>query len=152
MSVGFVTGTEQASMRRRVYKISTGSKQFDTMLGGGIQTMSLTEVFGEFRCGKSQLAQTLCVTAQLPKSMGGAEGKAAFIDTEGTFRPERIRQIATRFGVDPDIVLDNISYARAMNSEHQMELIEEIGASFADGSYRLLVIDSIMALFRVDVC
>lgn len=83
--------------------------------------------------------------------MGGAEGKAAYIDTEGTFRPERIGKIAERFGVDPTICLENISYARALNSEHQMELIEEIGASFADGSYRLLVIDSIMALFRVDV-
>ena len=61
----------------------------DQMLGGGIATMSITEVFGEFRCGKTQLGHTLSVVAQLPKDMGGAEGKVAFVDTEGTFRPER---------------------------------------------------------------
>ncbi|KAK9368285.1 DNA recombination and repair protein Rad51, partial [Lipomyces kononenkoae] len=114
--------------------------------------MSITEVFGEYRCGKTQLAHTLCVTTQLPKSMGGAEGKVAYIDTEGTFRPERLRDIAERFGVEPDQVCDNISYARALNSEHQMELIEKLGSTFADGSYRLLIVDSIMAQFRVDYC
>lgn len=82
--------------------------------------MSITEVFGEFRCGKTQLCQTLCVTCQLPKSMGGANGKAAFIDTEGTFRPERIRAIAERFDVDPEQALDNILYSRAHNSEYAM--------------------------------
>lgn len=89
MSIGFVTATDQADIRKKVLSISTGSKHFDDMLGGGIQTMSISEVFGEFRCGKTQLAHTLCVMAQLPRSMGGAEGKAAYIDTEGTFRPER---------------------------------------------------------------
>jgi RecA/RadA recombinase len=47
-------------------------------------------VFGEFRTGKTQLCHTLCVTSQLPTSMGGGNGKAAYIDTEGTFRPERV--------------------------------------------------------------
>ncbi len=89
MNVGFVTATDQADIRKRVVSISTGSKNFDDILGGGIQTMSISEVFGEFRCGKTQLAHTLCVIAQLPRAMGGAEGKAAYIDTEGTFRPER---------------------------------------------------------------
>lgn len=122
----------------------------DDVLGGGILSMSITEVFGEFRCGKTQLCHTLCVTAQLPKDMGGAEGKVAYIDTEGTFRPDRIKAIAERFGVDPDAVLENISYARALNSEHQMELAERLGEHLADGSYSLLVVDSIMACFRVD--
>jgi meiotic recombination protein DMC1 len=74
---------------RKVMHISTGSRTMDDMLGGGVQTMSITEVFGEFRCGKTQLSHTLCVTSQLPKDVGGAEGKVAFIDTEGTFRPDR---------------------------------------------------------------
>lgn len=128
----------------------TGSKQLDDVLGGGVLSMSITEVFGEFRCGKTQLCHTLCVTAQLPREMGGGEGKVAYIDTEGTFRPDRIRSIAERFGVDPDACLENISYARALNSEHQTELAEQLGLQFADGSYRLLVVDSIMACFRVD--
>ncbi|KAI9365051.1 meiotic recombinase Dmc1 [Pilaira anomala] len=123
---GFVTAKQIAIQREKVVKISTGSKQLDVLLGGGIQTMSLTEAFGEYR--------------------------TAYIDTEGTFRPDRIRCIADRFGVDPDIVLDNIVVARAWNSDQQMDLISELAGHFADqkGVYRLLVIDSIMSLFRCD--
>ncbi|KAK9378415.1 Rad51-domain-containing protein [Kockiozyma suomiensis] len=150
LNTGFISATDQAQNRSRVIAISTGSAALDAVLGGGIKTMSITEVFGEYRCGKTQLAHTFCVTAQLPRNMGGAEGKVAYIDTEGTFRPERLRDIAERFGVDPDQVCDNISYARALNSEHQMELIEKLGGTFADGSFRLLIVDSIMAQFRVD--
>ena len=76
--------------------------------------MSITEAFGEFRCGKTQLSHTLCVTSQLPESDGGANGKAAYIDTEGTFRPERLKAIATRFGLDPEEVLENVIYARVL--------------------------------------
>ncbi|KAI8908846.1 meiotic recombination protein dmc1/lim15-like protein [Powellomyces hirtus] len=105
----FITGTEVESRRKSVVRISTGCKEFDTLLGGGVQTMSITEAFGEFRTGKTQLSHTLCVLAQLPTSMGGGNGKAAFIDTEGTFRPDRIKAIAARFGVDGEAALDNIA-------------------------------------------
>jgi meiotic recombination protein DMC1 len=114
--------------------------------------MSISEVFGEFRCGKTQLSHTMSVVAQLPKDMGGAEGKVAYIDTEGTFRPERIGQIAERFGVDPDSAKENIAYARALNSEHQLELLNTLSKEFVGGEYRLLIIDSIMNCFRVDFC
>ncbi|CAN9205306.1 unnamed protein product [Alternaria alternata] len=147
---GFQTAHELGHLRKRVIKISTGSKALDAVLGGGFQTMSISEVFGEFRCGKTQLSHTMSVIAQLPKDMGGAEGKVAYIDTEGTFRPERIAQIAERFGVDPETAQDNITYARAMNSEHQMELLNKVAEFFVSNEYRLLIIDSIMALFRVD--
>ncbi|GES57789.1 meiotic recombination protein dmc1 [Aspergillus terreus] len=120
--------------------------------GKGFQSMSISEVFGEFRCGKTQLSHTMSVVAQLPKEMGGAEGKVAYIDTEGTFRPERIAQIAERFGVDPDSAQENIAYARALNSEHQLELLNTLSREFASGDYRLLIIDSIMNCFRVDYC
>ncbi|KAG9205457.1 Meiotic recombination protein dmc1 [Epicoccum nigrum] len=147
---GFQTAHELGQQRKRVLKISTGSKQLDTILGGGFQTMSISEVFGEFRCGKTQLSHTMSVIAQLPRDMGGGEGKVAYIDTEGTFRPERIAQIAERFGVDPETAQDNITYARAVNSEHQMELLNKVAEFFVSNEYRLLIIDSIMALFRVD--
>lgn len=149
---GFVTARQIAVQREKVVKISTGSKQLDILLGGGIQTMSLTEVFGEYRTGKTQLAHTLCVQVQLSPEEGGANSKAAYIDTEGTFRPDRISAIADRFGVDPDIVLDNIVVARAWNSDQQMDLISELACHFAEqrGVYRLLVIDSIISLFRCD--
>lgn len=112
--------------------------------------MSISEVYGEFRCGKTQLSHTMSVIAQLPKEMGGGEGKVAYIDTEGTFRPERIAQIAERFGLDAESTQENIAYARALNSEHQLELLNTLSKEFAAGQYRLLVIDSIMNCFRVD--
>lgn len=152
ISIGFIPATVQASKREKVIAISTGSKSLDNILGGGIMTMSITEVFGEFRCGKTQMAHTLCVAAQLPKEQGGAERKVAYIDTEGTFRPERIKQIAVRFDLDPDVTLDNIMYARALNSEHQTELTDQLGNELVHGDYKLIVVDSIMANFRVDYC
>jgi meiotic recombination protein DMC1 len=88
--------------------------------------------------------------AQLPKDMGGAEGKACYIDTEGTFRPERIAEIAERFGLDADTAQQNISYARCGNSEHQLELLDHLAQSFISGEFRLLIIDSVIACFRTD--
>jgi len=78
---GFMKGTEFSELRKKIVKISTGSKKFDELLGGGIESMSITEAFGEFRTGKTQLAHTLCVTAQLPVSQGGGNGKVLYIDT-----------------------------------------------------------------------
>ncbi|CAE7149712.1 unnamed protein product [Rhizoctonia solani] len=165
----FQTGVQVSDKRKRVLQISTGSKSVDGMLGGGFMSQSISEgglwtcvlyarwkltlsvVYGEFRTGKTQLAHTLSVMAQLPPEMGGASGKVTYIDTEGTFRPDRIRAIADRFGVDPEQTLENITYARAYNSEHQMELIQEAGIRFAEEkNFRLLIVDSIMALFRTD--
>lgn len=151
LNVDFITASAYALKRSQLFRISTGSTDFDSLLGGGIQTMSITEVFGEFRTGKTQLATTMCITVQLSEEEGGAKGKAAFIDTEGTFRPERLREIANRFNIDPDEALDNIIYARAYNSEHQNELVQQLAVKFAeDSKYKLLVIDSIISLFRVD--
>ncbi|KAG8801193.1 Meiotic recombination protein dmc1 [Serendipita sp. 398] len=151
----FSTGIEVSDKRKKVVTISTGSKSVDSILGGGIQTQSISEVYGEFRTGKTQMAHTISVIAQLPADMGGGGGKVAYIDTEGTFRPDRIRAIADRFGVDGEAALSNILYARAFNSEHQMELINEATSRFAEEKdYRLLgsllIVDSIMALFRTD--
>jgi len=86
---GFITAQELGQQRKKVFKVSTGSKQLDAILGGGFQSCSISEIYGEFRCGKTQMCHTICVIAQLPKDMGGAAGKVAVIDTEGTFRPER---------------------------------------------------------------
>lgn len=137
---GFVSALELSVRRQAVFRISTGSSDLDRLLGGGIQSMSITEVFGEFRTGKTQLSTTLCVSVQVPDAQGNSY-KAAYIDTEGTFRPERISEIATRFGLDPEEVLDNVVYARAFNTEHQMDLITLIAAKMAEepGRFRLLV-------------
>lgn len=149
-SATYMTGVELALKREKTFKLSTGSPVLDQLLGGGIESMSITEVFGEFRTGKSQLCMTLCVTSQLPPEMGGVCGKVAYIDTEGTFRPERIRAIAERFNLNPEEVLNNIYWARAYTVEHQFQLLTLIAAKMAEERFALLIVDSIMALFRVD--
>ena len=147
---GFITATESLQKRRRITRITTGSQALDTLLGGGVESMSITEAFGEFRTGKTQIAHTLCVTCQLPKAMGGGNGKVAYIDTESTFRPERIRPIAQRYGLDPDATMDNIIVARAFTHEHQYQLLSLVAAKLCEEQFALLVVDSITALFRVD--
>ena len=103
--------------------IHTGCKDLDAILEGGLETGSITEIYGEYRCGKTQFCHTLCVTCQLPLEQGGGEGKALYIDTEGTFRPQRLQQIAERFNLNPNDVLDNVAYARAHNTDHQAQLL-----------------------------
>ncbi|GAB7366396.1 hypothetical protein MBLNU230_g8193t1 [Neophaeotheca triangularis] len=147
---GFKTGLEVQQDRKKCFRLSTSSSQWDAILNGGFESGSINEVFGEFRCGKTQLAHTLAVIAQLPKDLGGANGKVAWIDAEGTYRPERIVQIAERFGLDPEAALDNMLIARPFNSEQQHEGLHSLSEPFATGEYRLLVIDSICALFRTD--
>jgi DNA repair protein RAD51 len=147
---GFTTATEVHRIRKDLVFLSTGSKELDTLLQGGVETGSITELFGEFRTGKSQLCHTLCVTCQMPVSEGGAEGKALYIDTEGTFRPERIVQIAERFQLDPQDVLDNVAFARAYNTDHQMELLMQAAGLMSESRYALVVVDSATALYRTD--
>ncbi|WJX62209.1 Meiotic recombination protein dmc1 [Trifolium repens] len=147
---GYITGSDALLKRKSVVRITTGSQALDELLGGGIETLSITEAFGEFRSGKTQLAHTLCVSTQLPTNMRGGNGKVAYIDTEGTFRPDRIVPIAERFGMDPGAVLDNIIYARAYTYEHQYNLLLGLAAKMAEEPFRLLIVDSVIALFQVD--
>ena len=131
-------------------QISTGSADLNALLGGGVETSCITEVFGEFRTGKSQLSHTLSVTTQLSPEQGGANGKVLVIDTEGAFRPERLLPIAERYGLDPDAVLDNVTYVRAYTSEHQIELLRDAAALLVEDCYKCIIIDSATSLFRVD--
>lgn len=150
MGTGFITGTEARQRRQNVYHVSTGSTALNDIIGGGIESGSITEAFAEFRGGKTQLSLTLCVTAQLSMSMGGGNGRVAFIDTENTFRPERIAEICSRFEVSAEDVLDNILVARAYTSEMQIELLQHVAARMASDRFALLIVDSATALFRVD--
>ncbi|KAJ6981653.1 meiotic recombination protein DMC1 [Populus alba x Populus x berolinensis] len=150
VNYGYITGSDALLKRKSVIRITTGSQALDELLGGGIETSAITEAFGEFRSGKTQLAHTLCVSTQLPTQMHGGNGKVAYIDTEGTFRPDRIVPIAERFGMDPGAVLDNIIYARAYTYEHQYNLLLGLAAKMSEEPYRLLIVDSVIALFRVD--
>ncbi|KAK6126692.1 hypothetical protein DH2020_039572 [Rehmannia glutinosa] len=116
----------------------------------GIETGSITELYGEFRSGKTQLCHTLCVTCQLPLDQGGGEGKAMYIDAEGTFRPQRLLQIADRFGLNGADVLENVAYARAYNTDHQSRLLLEAASMMVETRFALMIVDSATALYRTD--
>jgi DNA repair protein RadA len=152
LKLGFMDGLEFAEQRASVSYITTGSKMIDALLGGrGIQSRAVTEAFGAFGSGKTQLGLTLAVRVQLPVEQGGSNGKSVFIDTEGTFRPSRIKQIAEGMGANPEKVLKNIFVARAFNSDHQILLLDRISEMIKDGEpIKLLIIDSLTAHFRAE--
>ncbi len=144
----FISAKEFYEERKKIGYITTGSKALDNLLLGGIETMAITEFVGEFGSGKTQLCHQLAVNVQLPRSEGGLEGKAAYIDTEGTFRAERIIQMAKARGLDPDEVLENIIVARAYNSDHQIALARSLFGRPDIEEIKLVVVDSLVSHFR----
>ena len=152
LDLGFTDGIEYAKKRENIIHIITGSKNLDELLGGkGVEGKAITEVFGAYGSGKTQVGLCLAVMVQLPVDKGGALGKAVFIDTEGTFRPARIKQIAEKLGVNSEKVLKNIFVARAFNSDHQVLLLEKISEMIKNGEpIKLLIIDSLTAHFRAE--
>jgi RecA/RadA recombinase/intein/homing endonuclease len=139
----FLTADKVLERRRTVGWITTGSKQLDSLLGGGIETRAVTEVFGEFGSGKSQLGHQLCVNVQLPPEQGGLNGKAIFIDTENTFRPERILSMAAGAELDPQEALRNILVARSYNTDQQLLIAEKAEELIEKEGVRLMVIDCV---------
>ena len=147
---GFETGDTILERRKLVGKLTSGAKALDDLLGGGFETQAITEVYGEFGSGKTQIAHQLAVNVQRPKKDGGLEGQVVMIDTENTFRPERILQMAAAHDLDPKETLQNIRVARAFNSHHQMLLAEKIADMAKDIPIRLVIVDSLTAHFRAE--
>ena len=153
MELGFSDGAEFDRKRKDIHYITTGSENFNELLGGkGLESKAITEAYGAFGSGKTQLGLTLAVNAQLPKDQGGANGKAVYIDTEGTFRPDRIKQMAEALGANSDKVLKNILVARAFNSDHQILLLDKITELIKEQEepIKLVIIDSLTAHFRAE--
>ncbi len=150
LDIRFKTAKEVKMERLSIRKITTGSKNLDDLLGGGIETKTITEFFGEFGTGKTQLCHQLSVNVQLPLERGGLNGKAAYIDTEGTFRWERIEAMARALGLDPDEVMENILYQRVYNSDHQMAVVDELFVLVPKENIKLVVVDSVTGLFRAE--
>jgi len=150
LELGFKTGEDAMKKRESTGKISTGSNELNKLLGGGIETQAITEAFGEFGSGKSQIGFEIAVNAQLPPEQGGLGGDVVFIDTEGTFRPERIKQIADAKGLHAEDFLRKIRVARAYSSDHQMLLAEKVEELIQKQgvNVRLVIVDSLTALFR----
>ncbi|NHJ01080.1 MAG: DNA repair and recombination protein RadA [Candidatus Heimdallarchaeota archaeon] len=158
LNFGFISADEVLERRRNMLKVTTGSTALDDLFGGGIETGAVTELYGEYRTGKTQLAHQLCVAAQLPRELGGlnVDGdepiKVIYIDTEGTFRPERILNMSKRWEGDLDVkkILKNIMHGRAYNSDHQMVLAEKAAQDSQIQRVGLVVVDSLISHFRAE--
>ncbi|MDD1724903.1 MAG: DNA repair and recombination protein RadA [Methanospirillum sp.] len=153
---GFKTGTDVFEQRLKVKKLKTLVPEVDELLGGGFETQAITEMYGEFGSGKSQIVHQMAVNVQLPEELGGLGGSVIYVDTENTFRPERIEQMVKGLEVedaDPKEFLKNIHVARAQTSDHQMLLIEtsrELAKELKDAGkpVKLVIVDSLTSLFR----
>jgi DNA repair protein RadA len=146
----FVTATEIYKRRQEIGRISTGTNALDTLFDGGIETQAVTEVYGEFGSGKTQFCHTMCVNVQKSREEGGLDGGVLYIDTEGTFRPERIVSIARAKGLDPEKALDRIIVAKAYSSSHQELIMQEVGPVIEENKIKLIVVDSAVGLFRAE--
>jgi DNA repair protein RadA len=146
----FETGDVLLERRKAVGKLSSGVKALDELLGGGFESQAITELYGEFGSGKTQIAHQLAVNVQLPLDQGGLEGDTLMIDTENTFRPERFNQIAEALDLDPDEALKKMHVARAFNSHHQMLLMDKAKKLAKEFPVRLLIVDSLTAHFRAE--
>lgn len=147
---GFETGDVLLERRKSVNKVTTSSKGLDSLLGGGVETQAITEVFGAYGSGKTQLGHQLAVNATLPVDQGGLGGETVWIDTESTFRPERIVQMSLDQELDPEAILQKIHVARAFNSHHQMLLVEKANELAQTEPIRLFVVDSMTSHFRAE--
>ena len=148
ISVSFIRADELLKQRQNVARLTTGSKAIDEILGGGLETQTITEFYGEYGSGKSQLCHQMCVNVQLSPEKGGLSGGALYVDTENTFRTERIVQMAQHLGLNPEEVVKNIIYADAYTSDHQMFLLENADKVVKENNIRLIIVDSLTAHFR----
>ena len=147
---GFISGTRLLEKRKEVQKLTSGSSALDELLGGGFETQAIVEVYGEFGSGKTQIGHQLAVNTILPLEKGGFDGEIFYIDTEDTFRPERIAQMAEGVGIDPQMALERIHVARAYNSAHQMLLVDEIKKMSKNVDVKLIIVDSLTSHFRAE--
>lgn len=147
---GFESGEAILERRKNIAKLTSGSKALDELMGGGFETQSIVEFFGEFGSGKTQICFQLAVNATLPEERGGLNGEVVMIDTENTFRPERIVQMATALDLDPIEVLKKIHVARAFNSHHQVLLVDKAMELARERNIRLMIVDSLTAHFRAE--
>ncbi len=148
LGIDFMTAEDLWKKRQDMLRCTTGSENLNALMGGGIETQAMTELIGEYGVGKTQICLSLCVRVQLPEEQGGLSGKVVYIDTEGTFIPERVFQIAESLGLDPHDTLENIFLARAYNSSHQELLTEHLFKFCPENNVKLIVVDSMIGHFR----
>ncbi|OLS20637.1 MAG: DNA repair and recombination protein RadA [Candidatus Heimdallarchaeota archaeon LC_2] len=150
IDIEFQTAASLLKERNQMIKIPTGCKAFDKIIGGGIEPRSITEFYGAYTTGKTQMSIQLAFNTALPSKLGGLNGDVVYIDSEGSFRPERIIQMANEFDIDPKIILDKILIGRAHNSDIQMTLVDNVLELSESKNIKLLVVDSLTAAFRAE--
>ncbi len=150
LEMDFESADQILERRKMIGRLTTGSKQLDELLGGGIETQSITEAYARFSSGKTQLSFQLSVNATMPVERGGLDGNVLFIDTESAFRPERVYNMAKALDLDPDETLKKIHVAKAVNSDHQIILLEKSEKLIKELNVKLIVVDSLTAQFRAD--
>jgi len=150
IKIDFITAKELWNRRKSMMKISTGCKSLNELLGGGTETQAMTEYWGEFCTGKSQLCMKLSIMVQLPFESGGLNGRALFVDTEGTFSPQRVYQMTQAMGLEPEKTLENIIYARCYNSDHQTLIVDHAFKLCQEENVKLVVVDSVTSHWRAD--
>ncbi len=148
IALTFMRADELIKMRQDVQRLTTGSKAIDELVGGGLETQTITEFYGEYGVGKSVLCHQLAVNAQLPQERGGLNGAALYLDTENTFRPEWIIRMAEPLGLDPQETAQKIIYSEAYNSDHQILLLEKADKVIKENNVRLMIVDSLTSHFR----
>ena len=146
----FITADTALKKRRSLLRCSTGSSILDDLFLGGIETQAVTELYGEFGSGKSQICHTMCITAGQPVESGGLNSGVIYIDTEGTFRPERLEQISSSRNIDPVHALQNVAVCKVYNSAHLELIVKNLGKYIDDYKAKLVVVDSIISLHRAE--
>jgi len=148
IALSFIRADELIKMRQNVRRLTTMSKQIDELVGGGLETQTITEFYGEYGVGKSILCHQLAVNVQLPEEKGGLNGSALYIDTENTFRPEWIVRMAKAMGLDPTETAKRIIYSEAFNSDHQILVLDKADKVIQENNVKLIIVDSLTAHFR----
>lgn len=144
-----ITASEMFDELEEHPKITSLSQNLDEILGGGFEPGAITELSGAYSTGKTQIAFQLCLTVQLPVDDGGLGGTAYFLDSEGTFSPRRVAEMAN-FIQDllPNKPLENILVSRVYNTDHQIKLVRDADKIISKRNIRVLVVDSVATHFR----
>lgn len=150
ISFEYQTAAKLLETRKLMVRIPTGCKAFDKIIGGGIEPCSITEFYGAYTTGKTQMSMQLAFNTVLPTKLGGLGGYVVYIDSEGSFRPERITQMANERNVEPRIILDRILIGRAHNSDIQIKLVDDLLGLAEEKDIKLVIVDSLTSAFRAE--
>lgn len=144
------TALEMLEEDKNIPKLSTGVKELDMAMQGGLTPGLITQIYAEGGLGKTQWAKTIATIATRPVEEGGLDTDVLYIDTEGTFRPNRVKQIAEARGFDVGKTLSRIHTWTARTTAEQILLVQdEIKKKSAElGGCKLVIIDSLMTRFR----